>query len=237
MKLVVFKNRCKIALKTIVRRLRADRSSPYVSQNGQDRFLAEHIFQGVTDGYFVDIGANDGVTYSNTYYFEKRGWKGLCIEPIPEVFEKLRANRNCECLWGVLSSKQAPFAELLHVVGYSEMLSGVVDAYETQHAERVKRELREYGGKAEVVKVPNYLFNEVVAQTHIDYVSIDVEGSEYDILKSIDFKKYTVKVISVENPYNNRAMHSYLQASGFEFLQTVGADDIFINQQYAHLRQ
>ncbi len=62
----------------------------YVSQCGQDKFLIENLFKGKKNGIFVEIGAFDGIKYSNTYNLEvDYGWAGLCIEPIPEQFENL----------------------------------------------------------------------------------------------------------------------------------------------------
>lgn len=238
MTLLVIKNRFKILIKKVLRALaNKGRSSKFFSQNGQDEFLENHIFGNFSHGYFVDIGANDGVTYSNTYFFEKRGWQGLCVEPIPEVFAKLVARRNCECVCGVISGTNDAYADLLHVSGYSEMLSGVVGAYEAAHSARVEKELQDYGGKKEVLKVKNYNFNDLVHRRDIDYLSIDVEGSEFEIIKSIDFALYTIKVISVENPYNNVPLHTYLQSKGFVYWETVGADDIFIYKDYEHLKR
>ena len=62
----------------------------YYSQDGQDRFLDQKFFKEKTAGTFIEVGANDGITYSNTYFLEKfRQWKGICIEPHPGAFEKL----------------------------------------------------------------------------------------------------------------------------------------------------
>ena len=68
------------------------------SQYGQDVYLINSIFPDRINGYFVDVGAYDGITLSNTFILEKHlGWSGICIEPNPEAFEKLRANRSCIC--------------------------------------------------------------------------------------------------------------------------------------------
>jgi hypothetical protein len=62
----------------------------YYSQYGQDKFLFENFFINKKEGFFLDIGAHDGVNGNNTFLFEKIGWSGVCIEPIPSVFEKLK---------------------------------------------------------------------------------------------------------------------------------------------------
>ena len=64
----------------------------FYSQHGED-FLLNKIFKGKADGYFVEIGCLDGIEYSNTYYFEKKGWKGTCIEAHNDFINVLQRNR------------------------------------------------------------------------------------------------------------------------------------------------
>src|SRR4051812_34384611 len=79
-------------------------TTPTYSQEGQDRYLDSKIFRKKRDGFFIEIGAYDGIRFSNTYLFEKeRGWKGICIEPIPERFDLLRKNRNAVCIQACVS--------------------------------------------------------------------------------------------------------------------------------------
>ena len=76
-----------------------DRNGPFCSQAGQDRFIAEHLFAKRSGGVFVDIGAHDGVTGSNTLYFEKYlNWAGLCIEAAPAHFDTLAGHRSVACV-------------------------------------------------------------------------------------------------------------------------------------------
>src|SRR5579859_1429704 len=78
-------------------RARRKRDSAYVSQYGQDA-IVDKLLGHMTAGVFVDVGAYDGVTLSNTYFLETtRGWTGVCFEPNPATFEQLRAKRSCVC--------------------------------------------------------------------------------------------------------------------------------------------
>src|SRR4051812_26857466 len=78
----------------------------YYSQCGQDRFIDQQVFKERTQGTFMEIGAYDGVTFSNTVAFERfRNWTGICIEPIPERFHMLAANRKAICRQVCLSDK------------------------------------------------------------------------------------------------------------------------------------
>jgi len=76
----------------------------YYGQCGQDKLIIETLFPGKTNGVFVDIGANDGVTFSNTYLLEKLGWSGLVIEPIPSIYEQLSTIRECITVSGCVSA-------------------------------------------------------------------------------------------------------------------------------------
>ena len=115
----------------------------YFGQSGQDKFLHKEIFKEKRNGIFVEIGAYDGITYSNTYFFEKNyGWKGVCIEPINERFAQLINNRSCHCVHGCISPKEGK-NKFLHVMGginhgilegeNTEMLSGLITAYHPKH--------------------------------------------------------------------------------------------------------
>ena len=130
-------------------------------------------------GTFVDIGAHDGVTYSNSFFFETmRGWRGVAIEPNPDVFAKAAANRKCTVL-NCCVSNEAGTVPFLKISGYSEMLSGIVDNYHPEHRQRIEQEIRQFGGSAEVIPVETRTLNDIAAQCGLDeisYLSIDTEG-------------------------------------------------------------
>ena len=106
-----------------------------------------NVFRGKRGGLFVDVGAHDGVSLNNTLFFEKsRDWKGICIEPLPEVYEKLVANRpNCINLNVAVDVKEGQ-TEFLCNRGYTEMLSGIKDYYNPRHIQRLQNENKIYGG-------------------------------------------------------------------------------------------
>lgn len=199
----------------------------YYSQDGQDKFLYEEIFKDKKNGFFVEIGANDGVTLSNTKFFEDMGWEGVCVEPLPKSFEKLKLNRKCACHNKVISNLDGE-VEFLKIDGYSEMLSGILNKYDTRHLERVNRELKTYGGNKEIIKIESVKFSNLITEKNIDYISIDVEGSEMDIIKSIDFNKHNIYCISVENNYGEKNIEDYLNGFGYKLIKVVGADNFFI---------
>ncbi len=193
----------------------------FYSQYGQDKYIYEHFFKNKKDpGIFIEIGAYNGITLSNTYFFEKHlGWRGICIEPLPEVFEKLKENRPLsKCFRGCISDKNQ-WAQLIHVTGPSEMLSGLAKKYDQQHLKRIDYELKELGGKMEIIKVPCCRLPDLLEKFqifHVDYLSIDVEGGELEILKSIDFNKFEITIISVENNYQDPEFKRFLEQNGYK---------------------
>lgn len=208
--------------------------STYYSQNGQDRYLYEKFFKDKQHGFFVEIGASDGITLSNTKFAEERGWQGICIEPIPETFEKLTQNRKCICVHGCIAHYNGQ-VEFLKITGYSEQLSGMVDTYHPAHLARIERELAQNGGTKEIITVPCYTLQHLLTEhgtTRIDHLSIDTEGGEFEILHAIDFSLVQIYVINVENNYNDSRIKELLVKNGFEFDSHLGSDDIYVNKVY-----
>jgi FkbM family methyltransferase len=203
----------------------------YYSQYGQDIFLVEELFQGKTGGFFVDIGAHDGITLSNTYYLEKNlGWTGICVEPNPTVYAKLLKNRKCICLNGAVSDRKGE-SVFLKVDGYSEMLSGLLGKYDPKHLQRIEKELRLFGGTKRQITVPCLDLNEVLTQhnvRHVDYLSIDTEGSEFDILKSVNFDHIKCAAISVENNFGEGNLEKLLKSRGFKLIAIIGTDEFYL---------
>jgi len=201
----------------------------YYSQDGQDKYILGTFFPYEKKGVFVDIGANDGITFSNTYAFERRGWTGYCIEPLAIVFPTLQANRpGSTCIQAVISDSKGK-TDFLAINGHCEMLSGEMRKYDSRHLERIEREIAEHGGTKKLVPINCYRFEDLIKLKEIDYLSIDVEGGELDIIKDIDFEKYYVKVLSIENNYRDPGMVDLIESYGFHFVNNLGRDNIFLN--------
>jgi FkbM family methyltransferase len=213
--------------------------APYYSQCGQDKFLNEQIFKDKRNGFFVEIGAHDGIGYSNTYYFEKLGWKGICIEPHPEVFNKLKLNRSCTCLQLCVSNVNGQ-VDFLKVNGhfdeireYPEMLSGIYQSYDPKHLLRVEKEIKAFGGSVEHIKVESSTLRDIFKDHnvhYVDFLSIDTEGNEYDILTSIDFSKVTIKTIAVEVNFKSTKIYDFLTSRGYVLLKRIGGDEVYCRE-------
>jgi FkbM family methyltransferase len=209
----------------------------YKSQALQDLFLDRWVFREIEGGQFIDIGAHDGVTYSNTWFFEKhRRWHGICVEPNPAVFKRLLANRTCTTLNCCIADKTGP-VRFQKITGYSEMLSGIVDKYEADHVQRIRQEMQDHGGSSEVVTVQARTLTDIADEygiSEVNYLSIDTEGGELDILQSINFRKVFVHALSVEYRVPEReTMMAVMRERNFEMIKSMGSDLLFLNRKSA----
>lgn len=201
-------------------------------QYEQDKYLNK-LFKGKTNGTFVDIGAHDGLTFSNSYFFEKeKNWKGVCVEPIPEVFAKLDSVRNCIKVNGCISNKVGTetFLRVKGAVVDTEMLSGLVEDYDQRHLERIDREIKEYGGSKEEIEVTCYDINQVLKDNGInkvDFFTIDTEGNELKILQTINFNEFDFDIFLVENNYQTDEMNQFMTSNGFKRIKKIGHDEVY----------
>jgi FkbM family methyltransferase len=204
----------------------------YFSQNGQDKWIAEEIFSDRRSGVFVDIGAHDGMSISNTFFLEKElGWNGLAVEPIPYIYEKLTHNRNCTTINACVGAQDGT-AIFRVITGYPEQLSGLVDQYHPTHLDRIEKEISIYGGSYQDIEISCYSINTLLDENglyNIDYLSIDVEGSELSIINELDFNRFQVAVISIENNYSDFRIPKLLLEREFVFHSIVG-DEFYVNR-------
>jgi FkbM family methyltransferase len=199
----------------------------YYSQFGEDRDL-EGRFQGRT-GYFLDIGAADGVSFSNTLRLEQLGWHGLLIEADPD------AARDCV--------QARPGSRVVHcaavgVGGPAEINFQI--AVDNPHLSSVRitrdkrRRLESWKGRVEIreVTVPARTADSVLAEDppeRIDVVSIDVEGQEASVLTGLDLRRWSPEVIIIERNTRlpNREVFKQLHHAGYRYERTTGVNDWF----------
>ena len=193
----------------------------YSSQFGQDEYLETNIFKGLKDGFFIDVGAHDGISINNTIYFEKNNnWTGINIEPIKKVFDRLVVNRPNSINLNCAVCNEDGETEFLCNTGYTEMISGIKSTFDPRHIMRLQRENQQQGSTTELIKVNTKKLETIFDEhkvSHIHYLSIDVEGAEFEVIKSINFDKVFIDVIGFENNYNDVSVPivKYLQEKNY----------------------
>ena len=182
------------------------------SQIRQDLFvLSELDFK--KNGFFVEFGAAGGVEDSNTYLLEDGfGWQGILAEPARVFHERLRANRRAQistkCVWSE-SKKLVTFNET------NWAYHSTIDSF-SAHDSFADRRRAGHTYDVETVSLMD-LLAEFSAPAEIDYLSIDTEGTELDILQSFDFAKYRISVITCEHNFTpaREAIRALLESQGY----------------------
>ena len=156
----------------------------FYSQQGEDEHLLHTFFKGKTEGMFIELGALDGVLYSNTKFYEDTlGWKGILIEPVPRLFEMLQNNRSrCEVHQLAICDQQGE----VEFIG-EDAYAGSVHTYGKELMEARKMESKLSSQTYPVQAKP---FHEIVDHKRIpkvDLLSVDVEGGEYEVLNTFDW--------------------------------------------------
>lgn len=204
---------------------------PTNSQIEQERWVFA-MCNGRRGGRFAEIGAFDGVLHSNSYFLEtEQGWKGVAVEPNPELFAKLQQNRTAICL------EKAVYRESGRVLDFvASQEIGTLQEYADSDGYAWHRRLAvaENG----LIQVETVTFNEIAAMgdfalTGFDYVSLDTEGSELDILRSIDLARHRIPLFTIEHNFvepRRDEIRLLLAQAGYDRLN-VGFDDWYFHRQ------
>jgi FkbM family methyltransferase len=198
------------------------------------------LYLNFENGFYVDIGANDGRASSNTYHLEKfLGWGGILIEPIMHVHFRSREIRDLDrntfhCCALVDESFENEFVEL----SYSGLMTVARDSVSDFNSVEWAELGAEFLGRGEHVqktwseaRTLKSVLNDSSAPKIIDFLSIDVEGSEFSILKNFDFNLYIFRFILIETKLNSPT-HKLLLEKGFIFIIQIHQNLFFKNENY-----
>lgn len=183
------------------------------SQLGQDLFvLLETNFK--KNGFFIEFGATNGVDLSNTYLLEKEfSWQGILAEPAKVWHAELQRNRNCiidmNCVYSHSGSKldfnETSESEFSGVASYINKISFL------------KNKQNVFSYKVKTISLVDLLIKHNAPKV-IDYISIDTEGSEFEILSHFDFDSYQFRVITCEHNYMpiRKKIYNLLTSKGYQ---------------------
>ncbi|MDR9365302.1 MAG: FkbM family methyltransferase [Balneolaceae bacterium] len=194
-----------------------------ISQAGQDFWVYGEAFNEKENGYFVDIGAFDGLHISNSYLLETDyNWSGICIEANPKQFHDLKKNRNVTCL-NVCLDQQEGEVEFIQ----RHVMSGIIDDDLDNTA---SDDL-----KGEVISIHTTTLRKVLKENNapkvIDYLSIDVEGAEERILSEFDFNEYKFRSITIERPSDK--LRSIFEDNDYCLIKEIpGLDCFYIHRDF-----
>jgi len=201
----------------------------FYSQAGQDKFVLQEFFKHKKNGFFVEIGAYNGIQGSNCFYFEKfKKWKGVAVEASPTQFKSLKKNRSCLAINKAISDKNGT-ADFIDVTSGLTQMSGL----ESDHYKKTYKKIKAGTSEINIIQAKTITLSGLFSTLkikEIDYCSIDIEGGEYSIMKGFNFSKYPIKVLSFENKEPEKIkFNSILEKNGYKFFDYVGSDEVWYN--------
>jgi len=205
------------------------------SQTGELEVFLDTIFKHTHLGYFLEIGAWDGMNLSQTLYLEQKGWNGICVEPFPHNF----SNRMC-MLCNKAISADGKDREFVWVTtdkdngGDVSYLSGFKDTLGT-HWTFIQEHCNYTEATIETITMER-LYKEYNLPLYIDFLSVDTEGAEVEIFSNINLDHYRYGVISFEHNLDSNVkgfVGRLLETHGYQFVRSMGLggiEDIYVSE-------
>lgn len=201
----------------------------FFSQKGQDKWVVHDIFNYKTNGFFVDLACANGKNINNTYFLEKNlNWNGICIEPMDEFYNQAKKNRNVKVIKECVDS-------FVHEIEFRTdygMGSGIVDDDTDNNISIRYNDIQKSYNNGKIKKIITTTLEKILdtnnAPKMIDYLSLDVEGSETRILRNFPFDKYIFLSITIERP--TEELNEILFKNGYVFVKNVSYDTFYVHE-------
>ena len=200
----------------------------FYSQQDEDKYIIQYLLkEKINDGTYLEIGACDGLIYSNTKTLEDYfGFQGILIEPQPNYFKKLQVNRGEQNELYNCAVSNSDLDEVEFIGNNPE--GGIM--------EKINTDLLKYNWNS--YKVKNRKMKNILKNSkfnYIDFMVIDVEGAELSLLKTIDFS-FPIFCIIIEAHSNqqekNKIFGDYLRSNGFMYKERQRGNEVWINNNY-----
>ncbi|HLZ53600.1 MAG TPA: FkbM family methyltransferase [Verrucomicrobiae bacterium] len=185
-----------------------------------EKQLVWEFFGRKREGFFVEVGANDPCSGSQTWLLEQNGWRGVLIEPQAALCEKLRRERKKSLVFQVACSGPEKEGEaVLHIAAQDGVstLEKQIDSHGAQFigTERVK------------ITTLDKILKEA-GTSRMDFLSLDVEGHEIEVMRGFDFKKYRPELILIEDGVRTLDKHRFLKRQGYQLVKRTCLNNWYI---------
>jgi FkbM family methyltransferase len=237
----------RLLIEKIIRRIYTGLLYPYTkisySQNGEDLIIKDLFHRlNISCPSYLDIGANEPFKISNSYLLYSKGSKGVCIEPNPLLHRKLSKKRSRDiCINAGIAFDEQKEADFYLFPGEANGLS----TFSKQDAEFWQSIGNQRIGKhkiEKIIRIPLLNINEIMSEyfnSHPNLISLDVEGLDFEILKTIDFKKFQPEVLCIETlsyepaeiERKNQQIVDFLVSKGYELFADTYINSIFCRSE------
>lgn len=181
-------------------------------------------FQRKPNGVFCEVGANHPIDLSQTYFLEQQGWNGVLIEPLPDNVKLLKENRKAKVFPVACGSPEDDPEVELHVAGPGSAITKNLSNWSLEYDESIRVPLKTLDTVLEEAKITET----------IDFISIDVEGHELNVLKGLDLKKYRPKLFLIEDLVLSLKVHNYMIKQGYKLIKRTGYNNWYIPNDEAY---
>lgn len=204
----------------------ADRSwwrrlaAPAVYREEREQRIVADYLRG-PPGIFVEVGAYDPVDYSQTYHLEQAGWSGILVEPVREAAEKLRRQRRARVFEVACAGPEDHGATRpLRIAGALTTLRA--KSHVTEFVSTETRDVR-------LVTLDSLLDEAGIER--VDFLSVDVEGAEIDVLRGFSFARFRPRLLLIEDFADDLARHRYVSAQGYKRVRRTGNNSWYVPRE------
>ena len=205
-------------------------TSSYVNSFSQfqEDLIIDELFNRKSTGLYVDIGANDPLINSNTKYFYSRGWRGINIEPNIIAFNKIKEDRKEDCNLNLAISDKS--SELtFYLVGDDSSISTLNKDQAVKIAKKTNNKLATCMVKTDTL---SNIFDKYLDDGKIDFMSVDAEGHDFEVLKSNDWKKYRPALVLVEANINTKQIIDFMNSIEYLYIFSNNINALFIDKRF-----
>lgn len=184
----------------------------FPGDDGEQAIVAEYL--GEKPGYYIDVGAFHPTEFSQSHHLELAGWDGICIEPVPTHANNFVGVRKCEVIQAACVGPDYPGEVIL--ISDQGQASSIV--------------LKRSGAQGHAL-VPALTLNKILSDrsvSHVDFISIDVEGMEIDVLRGLSIDKYSPRLILLEDFAENTSRHRYMRSVGYKRVRRTGNNSWYV---------
>jgi FkbM family methyltransferase len=230
-------------IKRIIKKLLPKKLRGYIEKKFKKFYAANSLdikmleFINYDNGYYIEVGANDGIRQSNTLYFEEnKTWKGLLIEPLKDKFLQLKKNRSAKNAFENCALVSNDYKKKNIELSYSDLMTATLSNKNTSNIKKNLIEGRKHLNifeKEKIIKTRVSTLNNLLIKNSspkiIDFFSLDVEGFEMEVLKGVDFKKYKFRFILVECIGNFENIKKFLVRRNYVYKKKLSNIDYLFN--------
>ena len=182
--------------------------------------LVWNFFGQKRTGVFVEVGANDPVVGSQTWMLEQKGWHGVLVEPQTAHFEMLRQQRKNSQVFQVACSNTDMEGEMDLLIAAHDGGSTLKKQRDTHGVDFVGTE------RVKVTTLDKVL--QAAGVTQIDFLSLDVEGHEIEVMRGLDFAKFSPALILIEDGVRDLAKHRFLKSRGYRLVKRTTLNNWYV---------